>query len=230
MRNREKQVIEALQRVFDFVATNPLPDGVDYGSPKALLEEVLGSLNEHTTSHVSGGRQQKRERDREAALKRTLRNLYLKPIALIARASMRRAPGIQRALRMPRPQLTTTKLVADARGIRDVAAAYEQEFIKLGRPADFLAKLDQAIADLDNAQRAKATQLGRRVGGGEGMLEEVTRGREAMRLLDAMIGTAFVQKPDVLARWRMARRVRALAGGGGPATGDTADEKLAPAA
>jgi hypothetical protein len=230
LRNIYKQVIEALKRALDFVLANPLPDGGEYGAPRALLEDVLSALNEHTTSQASGGRQQKQEREREEALSRALRNVHLLPISLIAKASMREKPGIQRALKMPRPQLTTTKLIADAKAIREVAATYEQEFIQLRRPVNFLAQLDQAIADLDAAHRGKATQLGRRVGGSEGLVEEITRGREALKLLDALIITAFARKPDVLARWRMAKRIRGLPSGGGSTTGGTADENLSPAA
>ena len=226
MRNTQKQVIEAFQRVQDFLRDNPLPSGEEYGPGQTLLGQVLGTLASHRRDQMSGGREGQAERDREGALRRSLREMHLRPISLIARASMREKPGIQKALRMPRPQFTTLKLVADAEGIRDAVAPYEAEFVALGRPADFLAQLDQAIAKLEGSLRGKATFLGRRVGASEGMADEVKRGREALKLLDAKVSTAFAGRADVLGKWRTAKRIRALPSGGVVVTGGTADENL----
>lgn len=230
MRNREKQVIEALQRVQDFLRDNPLPGGATYGPGQALLDEVLADLGEHRRDQTSGQRLGTEARGREGQLRDMLREVHLRPLSLMARASMRGKPGIQKALRTPKDSLSTTKLIAEAEGIRKAVAEYEAEFLALGCNAGFLAELDEAIAMLEGTLRGKAKLLGRKAGASEGLAEGVTRGGEALKLLDARVLKAFRGKPDVLARWRIARRVRALPSGGVQATGGTADENLAPAA
>jgi hypothetical protein len=44
MQVRQKQVIEAYQRVQDFVAGHPVPPPGSYGEPKAMLDEAVGRL------------------------------------------------------------------------------------------------------------------------------------------------------------------------------------------
>ncbi|HEU4993650.1 MAG TPA: hypothetical protein VFT29_02485 [Gemmatimonadaceae bacterium] len=48
----------------------------------------------------------------------------------------------------------------------------------------------------------------------EGIEKELRRGRQAVELIDAMVRSAFADKPDVLGKWRVARRVKAVSGGG----------------
>ncbi len=230
MQGKQKQVREALQRAQEFTTANPLPPPRDYGAPKALLDEAVARLTGQATTQVTGGRLGRAELRREEALRGTLLELHLRPIALIARASLRKQPGIDAALRLPRPQLATSQLISEAQSIRDVASQYEARFVELGRPADFLEKLDEAIAALGGAMLGKAHNFGRRAGAGQGLADTLQQGRDALKLLDAIITTAFAGNPDVLMRWRIARRIRALPGGTPvvPATGGTADENVDP--
>jgi len=226
MQKKQKQVVEALQRVQDFLGANPLPPPQEYGTPKAFLDAVVATLTGHSTDQAAGGRQTRAERDREATLSRRLRELHLRPISLIARASLREKPGIDKALRMPAQRITTLRLINEAIAIREAVTPHEADFVTAGRPATFLAQLDAAIEALRSAFLGKARELGRRVGAGEGLDDEIQRGRDAVKLLDAMITTAFAGQGDVLARWRMAKRIRKSTGGVPvvPATGGTADE------
>jgi hypothetical protein len=230
MQARQKQVIEAYQRVQDFLAGNPAPPPASYGTPKQLLDEVVARLTDHSTDQVAGGRLSRAETQRTKSLRNTLRELHLRPISKIAKASLRDAPGIERALKMPAPQLSTTQLVAEANGMRDAVAQYSPAFIKNGRPEDFIAKLNAAIEELRQSILGRARNVGKKVGAKEGMSQEIQRGREAVEMLDAIVTTSFASNRDVLAKWRIAKRIQSVPGGGGPAaTGGTADENLAPA-
>ena len=229
---REKQQVEAYERVQDFLKTHPAPAGRTYGRPKELLDEVVARLTGHRTDQVGGGRLTKSEAKREEALQRALRELHLSPISKIARATLAEAPGIEKALKMPQPQLSTTELIDQANGMRDAVAPYAATFVEHGRPEDFVEQLAAAIAVLRGAMLGKARNVGTRAGARAGIAEEIKRGRRAVQMLDAIVSTAFVADKDCLAKWRIAKRVRALPGGGpaGPATGGTADENLTPAA
>jgi hypothetical protein len=226
---RQKQVIEAYQRVQDFLAAHPVPPPWSYGLPKALLDDVVERLSDHSTDQVAGRRLSRAETQRQKALRKTLRELHLRPISKIAKVSLAEAPGIQKALVMPAPQLSTTKLISEAKGMRDAVAGYTPVFVRNGRPEDFVEALDAAIEELRQSQLGRARNVGKGVGAKAGLTDEIRRGRQAVEMVDAIVTTAFASNGDVLARWRIARRVQGLPGGGGvSATGGTADENVAP--
>lgn len=227
---REKQQVEAYERVQDFLKAHPAPEGTTYGRPKQLLDEVVGRLTDHRSDQVGGGRLSKAERKREKAMQRALRELHLSPISKIAKATLAESPGIEKALKMPEQQLSTTALIDEANAMRDAVAQYAPTFVENGLSADFLERLDAAIEGLRGAMLGKARSAGTKVGAKAGIAQEIRRGRSAVQMLDAIVCTAFASDRDCLAKWRIAKRVRALPGGGtpAPATGGTADENLAP--
>ena len=65
----------------------------------------------------------------------------------------------------------------------------------------------------------KARNLGRQVGGRAGLEQEIKRGRRVVDVLDTIVKAAFRGDQDVLAKWRSAKRVRALPGPGAGAEG-----------
>lgn len=237
LRYKYKQVIEALERALAFLGWNPVPPPASYGEPKVLLERVVARLREHAADQVAGVRLARAERKRQKELRKVLRELHLRPISLIAQASLRSAAGIEKALRMPAPQLPVTKLLSEADAMRKAASLYEPVFVKCGRPKDFLAQLDRAMGDLRKAFLGTAAQQGTRAGASAGIVQELKEGRSAIQMLDAIVSTSFAGNPDVLTRWRIAKRIRGLPSGGVepalpeiPATGGTADENAAPQA
>lgn len=227
---REKQQVESYERVQDFLKAHPAPEGRTYGRGQALLDDVVTELAAHRIGQVGGGRLSKAERRREKALQRSLRELHLGPISKIAKATLAESPGIEKALKMPEPQLSTTELLDQAGAMRDAAALYAPTFAENGLPANFLELLDEAIEQLRGAMLGKARNVGTKAGARAGIAQEIKRGRSAVQMLDAAVSTLYAGDRDFLARWRMAKRVRAFPGGGtpAPATGGTADENLAP--
>ena len=215
MEKEQKQRIEAYQRVQDFLAAHPLPPPGTYGEPAKLLDEVIARLTSHSTDQAVGSRFRLADKEREITLRGVLREQHIRPIAKIANAVLKGSPGIDKATRMPKPQITTTRLLADARAFRAAGSLYEAVFVKNGRPADFLARFDAVAEELRQSFLGKARNVGKAVGAKEGMNDEIVRGRDAIEVLDAIVTTTFAGNNDVLAKWRSARRVRATAGGGG---------------
>jgi hypothetical protein len=229
MQARQKQVIEAYQRVQDFLAAHPVPPPGSYGPPKQLLDEVVARLTDHSSDQVAGGRLSRADTQRQKKLRTALRELHLRPISKIARAALSDMPAIDRALRMPAPQLSTTALIAEAAAMRDAVSKYADVLIKNGRPEDFLAKLDAASEELRQSILGRARNVGKKVGAKAGLKQEIQRGRAAVEMLDAIVTTTFANDSNLLAKWRIARRVQSVPGSGVSATGGTAEENLAPA-
>ena len=199
MQGRQKQVIEAYQRVQDFLAANPAPPPASYGAPKKLLDEVIAKLTGHSTDQVAGGRLSRAETQRQKQLRKTLRELHLMPIAKIAKATLRDAAGIEKALKMPDPRMPTTKLIAEANGIVDAVTQYAPTFVTNGRPENFLAQLKGAIEELRLSTLGRARNVGRKVGARAGLGDQIQRGRDAVEMLDAIAPRASRRIPTC---WR----------------------------
>lgn len=214
MERRQKQAIEAFERVQAFLDAHPVESPAGYGEPRKLLDAVVDALRRHTTTQAAGGRQGRAETKRQKALARQLRELHLRPIAKIARAVLDEVPGIELALRIPSAQIPAMRLLAEARAVRKCVAPHEAAFVTNGRPADFLAQLDGAIEALNASFVGRARLEGGKVGARLGLTQQLRRGRNALELLDAIVTTTFASDFEVLGQWRSARRVRALPGGG----------------
>lgn len=126
------------------------------------------------------------------------------------------APGIERALRMPEYYIPTLGLIAEANAMREAAALYEQQFVDAGRPVDSLAQLDPATEELRESMLDKSRNLGLHVGATAGLERDIQRGRSAVEILETIVRAAFRGNDQLLAEWRIARRVRAVPGGVGP--------------
>jgi hypothetical protein len=227
----QKQAIERLRRVQEFLAVNPPPDSPGYVAQKKALDEVVLGLKEHSIDQAAGRRLSRAEVGRQRALTTSLRREHLAPITEIARVSLADAPGIERALRLPRFGMNPVKLVAEASAMRTAAAPHEPRFVEAGLPLDFLQELDSAIEAISQSMSATARNLGQQVGGRAGIEKDIKRGRQVLAGLDAIVKRAFRDKPDVLEKWRSAKRVRGAAGGnGGPGAVSDVAPDIAPAA
>lgn len=229
MKKRQKQVIEAFQRVQDFLSVYPPPNPpAKYAEQKAALDASVQRLLALTGDQYAGLRQKLDDTREQQKLRARLRADHLKPISRIAKAMLSSDPEIQKALAMPEPRLASTTLAAVAEGMRKIATKYEQLFVDNGRPADFLARLDAAIAALRQCVVARSGNVRLHVGAKHGLTEELRNGRKAVQMLDAMVEDAFAGNGEVLARWRVAKRVQESPGAP-RATGGTADENVAAA-
>ena len=210
MERRQKQVIEMYQRVQDFLGANPPPTSAGYTIQKQALDGVVAKLTGHSTDQATGKRLTRAEFTRQRALRRRIREEHLGPIAKIARATLSDVPGIEKALRMPAENLSTGKLLQEASAVRAAASKYAPVFIESGRPEDFLTTLDSACEELRVSVLERARGVGQHVGAKAGMEKEIKRGRKAVDLLDTIVTSAFAGRLDILAKWRVAKRLRAV--------------------
>ena len=217
MQAKEKEVIQSYRRVFAFLDEHPVPPPATYAEPREMLDQVLANLGDHSTAQDFGRRVSKAEKRRQYRLAARLRRHHLYPISTIATAELRGIPGITEALRMPASHLGVEKLLAAAKAMREAADRYRPVFVKNGRAPDFLEQLAEATRELEATIGGHAKVVGTQVGARAGIAQEIRRGRLAVKMLDAIVRSAFEGNDVVLARWRTARRVKQLpSNGGGP--------------
>jgi hypothetical protein len=227
MQARQKRLMEAYRRVLDFLAANPpVAAPANFAVQRQVLDEVVGRLRALSVVQIEGQKEALEDTQRQASLRTVLRNKHLAPIAKIARVLLTDEPGVENALRLPHCRLSTTKLVAEAIGIRRSVTKFKKVFVDNGRPADFLAQLDTTIEKLQQSELGRMRTVGRQVGATAGMEEEIARGRKAVELLDVHVLTVFEGNEELIAKWKVARRVQNLPGTSVRTTGGTADENL----
>lgn len=214
MERRQKQVIDSYERVRGFVAAHPLEGGADYGVPKQLLDEIMERLASHDMMQERGTRKGRAAVVSQRLLARRLRDVHLKPIAQVGRAVLRDVPELHALLRPPRADVPASRMITQAMVVRELAAAHEQVLAANGCEVGFLAALDAAIGALQEVLALRADTYGARVGSRQGIIEEIRRGRDAVRMIDAVVRRRFADQPHVIEEWRVASRVRGVQGGG----------------
>lgn len=208
MEVKQKKVIGACERVQAFLVRNPLPNPpARYAECRAELDELVPLLYARLGEQASGISETFDDTVRQKKACRSLRRDHLSPISRFAKAALPRDPEIQKSLRMPKGNLTTAQLLAVASGMRTTAAKYEERFREVGLPQDFLAKLDAAIEGIRQTVLNRAQNVGRHVAAKAGLEAEVKRARNCLKVLDAMVLYAFRSQPDVLASWKVNRRI-----------------------
>lgn len=213
MDKRQKQAIDAYRRVQRFLVSNPVLSPASYAKPKEMLDGVIARLTELSVAQVDGKRESVAETQRLASLVRKLRDRHLKPLVALARAHIADKEGIEKVLKLPNGALAPLYQLAEARQMRDAARRYATEFVKFGRPEDFIEQLSAAIDAVENALGGRAAQAGTHIGARAAIEAELRLGRQVVEVLDTIVNVAFEDDVKSLAAWRAAKRIQALPGG-----------------
>src|SRR5258705_10689129 len=142
MLGRQKQVLQAFQRVQDWLKQNVLAD-----APPAIARmyrelDAVVSRAERAAVHQGTGHRLTRAATQELrAAVWVLRDRHLKPIAAIARATNGGMAGLEHACRLPRRRLPVTSLAAEANAVRKCVESHVQWFVDHGRKPEFLEQL-----------------------------------------------------------------------------------------
>jgi hypothetical protein len=153
-------------------------------------------------------------RRQEQVMKRIV-DRHMRPIVTLARALAEADADVRlpEALKLPKSGIGVTKLLAAAEAMIKAARGFEAKFVANGRPADFIAQFEAAIAGLNEVLSARGTLLGTHIGARKGIYVMLRRGRRAVDRLDAVVRVGFEGDPVTLEKWRVAKRVQQSRGG-----------------
>lgn len=228
MDSNHKQLIASLERIQAFLNRYPLPNPpAKFAERRAEVDEVLPRLTA-LAFEQSAAQRESRDGTRRQQTARQVLLEALAPISRVGLAVLPQDPEIQKSMAMPDAKIATGKLLAIAGGMRSSAAQYEKLLQENGCAADCLAKLDAAIDGVRLTVIGKAQSVGRHVGAKAGLDQELKRARRTVKMLDAIVRNAFAGRADMLATWRVAKRVKETNGSSFRGNGGTADENLEP--
>lgn len=212
MRLRQGNVLETLRRLQGFMERNAeLLVSFNASSARASLDRCVAQFTTHTVDQDAGLLHSKAETSLYRALRRTLRQAHLRPIAAIAHAHLRAVPELS-AFRLPKIRTKPEALIAAAASMAEAASPHQHIFKNAGMPDDFLVRLAQAAEAVKNVIDQRAMSRGRRVGATGGLGSEEGRGRDLIRVLDALVVPALEDRTDLLAEWKALKRIHAKPG------------------
>lgn len=211
MQRKDRSTLDSFQRVKEFLTQHPLADEpASLGAQAAELDDVILRLSDDAVRQEAGTRFAQVHSERERALRASLYADHLQPISRIAR-DVFGVSGMDKAFRLPRNVRVNQPLIAAARAMADAAEKEMEVFLRHGLPQDFVERLKFATSMLDETRTAKTESARRRVTATASVKDQLKRGRKAVRLLDAVLITRLRKDPELLAAWRIAKKVRPTA-------------------
>lgn len=150
--------------------------------------------------------------DRKQALADSLHREYLRPISQVAGRLFRNDPGIRSGFRLARKR-DNEGLLHAARGFIERASQHQGRFLEAALAPDFVERLRTATSAFRDAIVARGEEQGRRSSATAGMLQELARGRDLIRLLDTMLVPRLAGEQSQLAEWRTMTRFIRVRGG-----------------
>lgn len=219
MHARQASMLATLQSVQEFLDEKKAEVApVNESGARKALDELVARWKTQAIDQVAGADVGKGLTAQQAKLRATLRDAHMKPIAAAARARLRNVPEMH-AFKLPPANTPTTRLVAIAAGMADVATKYATVFVDAGLPADFIAQLNQSAEAVSASLVGRTTSLGRSVGATVALNALMKQGANALHVLDALVRPKLADDDRLLGEWR---RVKAIHKKTGPARETTA--------
>lgn len=189
MRTTQGTKIVKLHAVRDFIDMNAdrLP-GVRASVAYRRLDELIDESLTHGTDQEDTRIGRQVETRRYHALRRAVMNDHIAPIVAIARSALVNAPELQ-VFRMPRGNPSVMKLAAAAGGLAQAASEHAGTLIAAGLPADFAARLDDAVEAMIAAAVARTSHVARGVGARHGLVARLHDAQTVVRVLGVLVRT-----------------------------------------
>lgn len=212
MQLKYSQFLAALRQAQNFLDTNTAVLGIINASgARRELDAAATQLEALGETQGSQLRQGRGERTNELRLARSLRRQHIRPIVRIARAKVPQVAQLS-AMSLPPLKTNSTALATQAGEIADAVQPNAQVFVDAGLPADFIARMRTAAAQLVQSIGGKGSHRSQRIGATTALDKEVQQARRVVAVLDALVRAQLDEQEPLVSEWRAASR--AISGGG----------------
>jgi len=207
MQQGQNTILDALRRAQRFLDENAaLLTGVDFIAARWRLDEIVKSFAAHAFDQNVGDRGAKGENEKQRQLRSMLRYEQMKPIAVIARRSMRLVPEFT-ALQMPKSTARGEDFLWAGRGMLDAAAVHRDTLVAHGMPATFLDDFRAGLASLALSMNEQKQHRAKRMAATNSLAFEAKHGRTVLSVLDALVHQASRNNESLLRSWQAARLI-----------------------
>lgn len=206
MQTRTKRGLQTLVRAQRFLNGREISVALGDLKPHVeALSALVTRLEEHATEQDSRDRSARLATEAKRAIATTLRQEYLRPIEQLARGLFPNDATLRGTFKLPIKR-DDVGLLQTARGVAERASEHQLLFVEKGLAPDFVERLRKVTAAFSDALAARGLDIGRRSAASAGMLQELARGRDLIRLLDTMLVPRLRSQSDQLAEWRSITR------------------------
>ncbi len=223
MRLQTMNGLQVLRRLLEFLLTaSPLTTLLgSVAKHVEMLGEIVDRLAAHAVEQEQSARGFQASAAVAQALAQSLRVELMRPIARMAQTLFPDDPDLRHSLVLPR-STSYEKTIAGALALAGRVDEHKDRFIAVGFSPDFVDRLRKGVVDLRAQLDLKGQHYGKRSASSAGLLDELGRARDLVRMLDDMVSAGLKATPDRLAEWRtlsrFARRAKVEAADA-PATG-----------
>jgi hypothetical protein len=168
---------------------------------RALAEVELHVQVQSAAPLMAMGLTRAKDAKREALLRD-----HVAPIVRIARLEQSSHPELA-PLKMPRGEPGTSKLLAQAAGMADVAAGHRDVFVSAGLRPTFVEDLNSAIDDVMATLTGRSERRGATSGATKGLEASLRDCHRDKAVLASFIETELRDNTPLLVAWRTVQRV-----------------------
>lgn len=210
MEVKQQGMLESLLSVQWFLDNHPEVLGpVSGASTRTALDDVVRDLEGNGTAQHGAHRRAKSATPFRKELRETLRVEHMQPIAAIARAKLLGSSAtLMQKFELPDKQTPDAVLITAARAMSRAAAEYKRIFLDEKLPPDFLPQLNAAANALQKALVERNGSRLERKRATTGLEAQLFKAREVIRVLNGLVVKQIARTPDLLAEWKMAKRIR----------------------
>ncbi len=207
MQSTHATILNTLTRVQRFLDLNgPTLGNINDSGYRAVLDDVVTTLSAHAITQTTSKRVGAAETAKERVLRNALKLNHMRPIATVAAAQLRQVPEFL-ALKMPPITSTSRALIAWAGAMGAAASTYSKTFVDAGLSESFLTDMQTAAATLNTAITSRGATQSTLRGASAGLDAEAQRGRQAVKVLDALVEPLIAGNISLLSQWKSAKRI-----------------------
>lgn len=209
MELKTKQGLQTLRRAHAFLAGKDFTAAVGDLKPHVeSLDAIVVRLEQFATEQAARSSAARTATDNKRTLARELRLEYLRPIAQVGRRLFVHDAELRQAFRLPGTR-DDEGLIQAANAFAERVEEFKDRFAARGLAGDLVERLRKATTAFRDLRTNRSLDLARRSAATTGMLVELSKGRDVVRLLDLMIAPRLASQPEKLSEWRtIARFVR----------------------
>lgn len=206
MDTKQQRELDALERVQSYLDAHVELSGLKGTSLRGNLDTAVSSVQAQRATQGTSALQLEGVGTRQTAMAESLKTQHMEPIARYARVRLKGVPDIG-ALTVSVKNLRGPKLVAKAQAMAAAAEQHSADMTQVGFPADAVSQLQQAAAALNQAIQDRVAATRAKTESTAGIRQQLLAGRDAVRMLDAVVVKTLAGNAALLAGWRQAKRV-----------------------
>lgn len=206
MQTRTKQGMQTLRQAHAFLASRAYSAAIGELKPQVdALAAIVGRLEVLSVEQGASDSGCRAATETKRSLASQLRLEYLRPIARIAVKLFIDDPELRKSF-LSKPPRDDEGLMQAAGTYLERATPFKDRFAEKGLAPDFLERLKKAIDTFREVRVQRGLEQARRASASIALVEEMARGREQVRLVDAMLAPRLASRPEHLAEWRSIAR------------------------